>query len=474
LTSTGTGTVVMVTGHTNTSTDTVNVLDSCNAITGWETTDGHDRVVLVDNNDNAAYDQQRLGLVALNAGTIQLSANVDSAQYPCGTIVLSARNVSVRSSGTTAAQPILDYNSATSAYGLYGCEIVNTGGTGTTFYGYGLNKGTGHILTGTVSGNSLGVYTCTSCTNTGTVSGNSNGFHTCTSCTNTGTVSGNTIGFSGCTSCTSSGTVSGNSNGFYSCISCTSSGTVSGNTSGFYICTSCTSSGTLSGNTNGFNSCTSCTNTGTVSGNTYGFYTCTSCKSSGSVINNATAFNLSDVQCYNLTFSGNTTDCTLTNQALRCNRSFKHNGTANDTRAWTAAGTMTHETSEVPVGKTYSHKFTYTTASFPNYMEWEISRPSGLRIMIPVWAKHDATSLTAAQRLHWQIIDPANDPMVDSTKTALAEWIAADSTDWQQSILQYYLTDDQPVILRVTATRASGNAYALCQSGARGGGIVFQ
>jgi hypothetical protein len=129
---------------------------------------------------------------------------------------------------------------------------------------------------------------------------------------------------------------------------------------------------------------------------------------------------------------------------------------------------MTHETTEKPTGKDYSHKFTYTSASFPNYMEWELSSPINNTISIPVYAKHDATGLTEAQRLHWQIIDPANDPMVDATKAALDEFIAIDSTDWQTHTLTYNKTDDKPLILRVTATRASGNAY--CLSDAISGG----
>ena len=134
---------------------------------------------------------------------------------------------------------------------------------------------------------------------------------------------------------------------------------------------------------------------------------------------------------------------------------------------------MTHETSEVPSGKTYSHKFTYTSDSYSNYMEWELSSPMNNTISIPVYAKHDATSLTEAQRLHWQIIDPANDPMIDATKTALDEFIAADSTDWQTHTLMYNKTDDKPLILRVSATRGSGNAYAYCDAVSRGSAVAY-
>ena len=94
-------------------------------------------------------------------------------------------------------------------------------------------------------------------------------------------------------------------------------------------------------------------------------------------------------------------------------------------------------------------------------MEWELSSPINTIISIPVYAKLDSAGLTEAQRLHWQIIDPAQDPIWNPANVALAEWIAADSTDWQTDTLTYTKTDDKPLILRVTATRASGNAYCL-------------
>jgi hypothetical protein len=91
-------------------------------------------------------------------------------------------------------------------------------------------------------------------------------------------------------------------------------------------------------------------------------------------------------------------------------------------------------------------------------MQWEISRTDPLSLSLTVHAKHDATSLAEDARLHWQIIDPASDPFYGGT--ALAEWIAADSTDWQSSTLTYTRTDDRPLLVRVCAKRGSGNSYA--------------
>ena len=155
-------------------------------------------------------------------------------------------------------------------------------------------------------------------------------------------------------------------------------------------------------------------------------------------------------------------------------RSFRHAGVANDTRAWAAGGAMTHETSDVPTGKSYSHKFTHVDAGFWTVMEWEITGVEALSLSIPVFAKHDVSGLAADQRIHWQLVDPATDPLV-STNSPLAEWIASDSTSWQNSTLAYTRTDDRPLLLRAVAKRGSGNSYIYFDpvtsgSGGSGGG----
>jgi hypothetical protein len=70
----------------------------------------------------------------------------------------------------------VDYTNATTAAGVFGCEIWASAGTGTTFYGYGVNSGTGHTISGTVSGCSYGVNAGTGHTISGTVSGCSTQF----------------------------------------------------------------------------------------------------------------------------------------------------------------------------------------------------------------------------------------------------------------------------------------------------------
>lgn len=153
LTSTGSGTIEVYTGHTNTSTAAMNVLDDVTADPAWTTASGHNAVVLVDTWDSSAYDQQRLTLSDIFAGTITLSANVDSAQFPGARIFLSSRNVSIRSAGTSTSQAIIS-----SAVGCaFGCEIKNTAGSGATFYTYGLSGGNNNTISGSISGCNYGI-----------------------------------------------------------------------------------------------------------------------------------------------------------------------------------------------------------------------------------------------------------------------------------------------------------------------------
>ena len=344
ITSTGSGACSICTGHTNTGTSTVNVLDDVTSDACWVTTTDHNRVVLVDALAPSDYDQQRLTLSSITATTVTISSNVDSSQYPGARIFLISRNVSIRSSATSNIN-IIDYSSATTRSGVFGCEITNVAGSGTTFYGSGIISGSGHTISGTVSGCNYGI--------------------------NYG--SGHTI----------SGTVSGCGNGIYY---------------------------------SGFTS-------------------------------------------HGMTLSGNTTDVQYSGMEaglLLRGRSFRHAGVANDTRAWSAGGAMTHETSDVPSGKSYSHKFTHVDSGFWTIMEWEINI-AGSSLSIPVFAKLDSSGLASDQRVHWQIIDPGSDPLVSGSP--LAEWIAADSTVWQDSTLTHIRTDDRPLLLRACAKRGSGNSY---------------
>ena len=149
--------------------DTPKVLENVTA-DNWATGDA---VTLCDIAP-ASYDQQRLTLLAINAGTVQLSAAVDSDQYPFAKIILVQRNIEIRSSGTSASQAIVLYVDGDTHGGTLPA-IRNVYSTGTTFYGYGIhfgsnaqissigwcgsgiNGGSGHTAT-TITGCGNGIY----------------------------------------------------------------------------------------------------------------------------------------------------------------------------------------------------------------------------------------------------------------------------------------------------------------------------
>jgi len=287
LTSDGSGTIESYTGHAATNTPTMNVLTDVTGDPQWVSGAS---VVLVNTNQPWTCAQQRVTINgAPNAGNITISENVGSAQYPGARIFLMTRNVAIRSN-TTASINIVSYPSGATHGGVFQCEIRSTAGTGTTFYGtgvvygtghtisgtvsgntYGVLNGTGHTISGTVSGNSSGVYSGTGHTISGTVSGNSSGVYSGTGHAISGTVSGNTYGVETGTGHTISGTVSGNTYGVLNGPGFTISGTVSGNNIGVFNGTGFTISGTVSGNSYGVLYGTAHTISGTVSGNTYDF-----------------------------------------------------------------------------------------------------------------------------------------------------------------------------------------------------------
>ena len=168
ITDSGSGTVEVYSGHTNTSTDTLNVLTDVTTDAQWASGAA---VVLVNTNAPESYDQQRVTLGTVASGTIQLSANVDSVQYPGARIVLVARHVRILSNGTSGTQPIVDYGASTFTGSVLRCGIRNTSGTGTMFYGYGISGGYSHTISGAVSGCSNGVNYGTGHTISGAVSG---------------------------------------------------------------------------------------------------------------------------------------------------------------------------------------------------------------------------------------------------------------------------------------------------------------
>jgi hypothetical protein len=167
ITADGTQTIALITGYASGSA-TVNVLEDVRSDAPWTTTDGYDYVILVDAYAPENYDHQRVQLNTINASSLVLSTTVDSAQYPGAKVFLGSRNVSIRSAGTASSQPIIEYSSGSTHGGVFACQIINTD---SSLVGNGIYYGSGHTISGTVSGCISGINYGSGHTISGTVSG---------------------------------------------------------------------------------------------------------------------------------------------------------------------------------------------------------------------------------------------------------------------------------------------------------------
>ena len=267
-------------GGTNPYTSTkVNVLDDVSGdSTVWvagagtfATTTVQNAIVLADAGP-VTYDQQRLAFSAVTATELTLSAAVDSVQYPNARIWLCSRNVAIQSSCVTSVN-IIDSTSGTTNVGIFQCEVRSTAGTGTTFYGIGIYRGSGYTISGTISGCQYSIREGSGYTISGTISGCSYGIRDGSGHTISGTFSGCNYGIYYGSGHTISGTFSGCNYGIYYGSGHTISGTISGCQYSIRECSGCTISGTISGCEFGIYYLGSGhTISGTISGCTYSFW----------------------------------------------------------------------------------------------------------------------------------------------------------------------------------------------------------
>ena len=458
ITSTGSGTLTMYDGHTNTATATINVIQDVTGDAAWVATSGHNRVSLVSFNG----DIQRLTLSSISSGSMTLSGNIDSIQYPGAIIALVSRNVSIRSSGTSATQAIVDFSSNSSRFGVFQCEIVNTSGGGATYYGYGIYSGTGNVVSGSIGWCHSGLYGGVSAVVSGIIIACKNGLNTSTLFF----VSGNLIGNAnysvfGCTDCIISGLIYGSSIALYASYNCGSNGIISSCDAAFLSSSGCYSYGSIVGCNYGVSSCSSQILNGAVRGsNIFGIYLSEVILNNASFNGNAIAIRWSKFTMNGGSFTANVVDVETSGSKTGPyvdGIAYNYAGVDNDTRAWSAGGAMTHDTSVYPSGKTYSSKFTYADSGYWTKMEYRIGRSSPLNLALTVHAKNDATSLSSTERVRWELIDPTSDPL--SGGTALVSWISSDSTSWQSTTINYQRANDKPLLLRASAKRGSGNAW---------------
>jgi hypothetical protein len=442
LTTDGTGTIQIWTGHSNTSTDTVNVLDDVTSDI-WATSDN---AVLVDAGP-AAYDQQRVTLSAIAAGTMQLSANVAAGKYPTARLYRVESNVKVLSNANTSTAPIVDLSSATASGDVLSCSLRNIAGSGTSFYGMAVANGSSYTLDGIVSGCYYVALGSVGITNSGLCVGNNQVFSSCESGVNSGTVAGSVYAYNTARNGRNSGFLFGNTYGFENSIGCNNSGSILGCQFGFHLSEG-ENSGEISACVSQFYGSSVVAKLGTTGVCTYGFNASGKCRGYGISPDSPT-----QVIGYAYPYSG---DVILYDVA-------DSNGTPQPgyLKAWTPGGTTasvaysagTHGTP--PVSLAIIHESTYESALANNFVEWEINGSSGLAITATLYVKSSATGMTTRPTI--AICSPRYPRW--NASGILASGTAADNTDWQTVTASYTPTADGPLVVRVYGCNASGTTY---------------
>jgi len=484
---TGSGNLTMYSGYSSGSA-TVKVVDDVTA-DNWM---AGDRVVLCDVAPEN-YDQQRTTVDTINAGTLVLGEAVDSAQYPFALVVLSSRNVSIRSAGTSSSQAVVLFVDGDTHGGTFG-EITNTAGSGTTFYGYGVYYG-GNVEIAVITGCYYGIYSGSGCTIT-TIAGCYYGIRYGSGCTIT-TIIGCYYGIRHSSGCTIT-TIIGCNYGIRHSSGCTITTIIgcnygisegSGHTAttiiGCYhsiIYGSGHTATTIIGCYYGIIYGSGHTAT-TIIGCSYGIY-------NGSHRLQATIF------------SGNTYDfhrvgpligygCSLRSATQNYEYLLNYKDDVGQfiydpvdgsdvlqkgrILGWTSGGYCTSEEASVPadppIALDWCHKYTFESADHPVWVDvMAIRLKAGQAVTIPVYVKCSQTPSGMSEHPRVQIIDP-NEPW-DSAASKLDDDQIADTTDWQTVNVTYTADYDKEVWLRVRGANASGTMYWWADPDIMPGGFV--
>ena len=173
-------------------------------------------------------------------------------------------------------------------------------------------------------------------------------------------------------------------------------------------------------------------------------------------------------ECFNCLFSGLTVDafsafygklynCLFTGsdgvfeylskrrQVHQIVESFDHNQTPGNYKAWMRGGRTITEDNKL--------KFICESNDYPVFRDYTILAPSNRTIKFLIGLTKDTSGIVTK----FQIIDPANDPLIDSTATPLAESIATNTTEAQQIGVAYKSTTSKQLILRILCQNSSGN-----------------
>jgi len=426
--------------------------------------------VTVANWRRATNDAERLALhasTAITATTVTLSSNLVGYKAPRSILTLNRRNVEIQFNGTQNA-----VDAATSA--VLQCSIRQTG---SSLQGNGIFNSTSCTLSGSISGGTYGVRTCTRCTVSGTVSGNGTtaggGLYTCVGCLVTGSVNGNANALYGCYSCevTETGNLSGNGNGLNSCISCSLNGACNGGNYAYFCCTSCAINGIISNCIYGLRAGSYNLSRATFTSNIYDLYSVDVLEGYGANLGSAT-------QCasYQQSVAGGASAWQQTMIYDIANSAGVPQ--IGQVKGWMPGGKVaSHTPGSQPSGFTcpYAHQHTLEVVTYPVFLDLPIFVKKNFPLTVDVYILSSAAGFTEPARI--QLIDP--DYAFNSANSKLVDYAAGvnwdDDTAWHKVTVTYTpSTADKMLILRVRARNASGTVdwYPDFQSGLGEGEVL--
>ena len=142
--------------------------------------------------------------------------------------------------------------------------------------------------------------------------------------------------------------------------------------------------------------------------------------------------------------------------------STRHNGVATGFQACTSGGIVTDSSASPPTGHTLSYLHTCADANNPCFRQERYRLEPYERATFAIHAKLSVTTWTTDPKV--EIIDPFNDPLVDSAQSALVTNTIEDGTgsdNWVGYTITYLnnTANQKTVLLRVTAQDASKLLY---------------
>jgi hypothetical protein len=136
--------------------------------------------------------------------------------------------------------------------------------------------------------------------------------------------------------------------------------------------------------------------------------------------------------------------------------SFDHGGVPGDYRNYSIGGYALSQATLTYLSHAQALRFVCQSAFYPVYRDYVVNFPANRKLRFQVPMQKDFSGGT----MKIQIIDPANDPLRAPGSAVLAETSKADITGtWEVVEVAYTSTYARPLIVRIIAMVASGNAY---------------